>query len=227
MNMTDDDTEQFLRPSSNDNGPISGNETGKEDVKAKKARIAKKNLEKARDILKLIKENEKNHKPEPENEPDEPENEDTTENTTENTTEGSNKQRLQSYMSAGERGKLLRELRKIWQNPKNKGSEICSAASLYAELQGYKLKTSDTSEGAIMRIEFDIATAPKPANKMLEPTQVTTKETTNATTTPPETAQLEGPLDDANKKLDELADFEDVSLLDGPVTTVDDKQTNE
>ena len=195
----DDDTEQFLRPSSNDNGPSSDN----------------KDIQEAERLLDVIKSNEKPIK----------DIEEQDENI-QDTKKASINPTGRPKNLPGERGRILCQLKKIWKNKNNKASEICSAASLYADLMGYKQKTSDSlGNKEILKIIFDVARPP--ANKMIS--EITTKvcqensNITTATTTPPETAQLEGPLDDANKKLDELADFEDVSLLDGPVTTVDDK----
>lgn len=54
------------------------------------------------------------------------------------------------------KNKMLAQLHKIWGDLKtNKPSEVISAASLYAELQGWKLKTPTINDqGEVMKIEF-------------------------------------------------------------------------
>jgi len=55
-----------------------------------------------------------------------------------------------------EKETLERQLKKIWSNLKaHKATEVISAASLYAELRGWKVKKPEVNEeGEIMRIEF-------------------------------------------------------------------------
>lgn len=75
-----------------------------------------------------------------------------------------------------EKRKMLKELKKIWANEDNKkdvkGSDIVAAASLFAELQGWRIKTPiESAKNDSMTITFT-KDAPKsiakpPANKML------------------------------------------------------------
>lgn len=212
----EDDTEEFLGPLQPSNGPSSDNETETEEQKDNiRLKNKQKSMQNARDVRKLLKEYEDNNQPAGID------------------IEGNRKKHLPVHLLPGEKGKLLRELKKIWSNPKNKGSEITSAASLFAEIMGFKTKINDTSEGEIMKIIFDIAKPP--ANKMIS--EISTKETTNTTTTPAttptnnanETGQLE-PLDDANKVLDEQVD--ELELTETwmeelePTTTLDNATDN-
>jgi len=75
----------------------------------------------------------------------------------------------------GEKGRMLKELKKIWANEDNKekvkGSDIVASASLYAELMGWRLKTPlESIKGDIMSITFakdDKHITKPPANKMI------------------------------------------------------------
>ena len=58
-----------------------------------------------------------------------------------------------------EKGRLLKELKDIWSNKKNRPSDIVSAASKYAEIIGFSNELS-VSEGKIMKVEFSIAQDP-------------------------------------------------------------------
>jgi hypothetical protein len=87
--------------------------------------------------------------------------------------------RTQGKKPKGEKGKMLRELKNIWSNKVNKGSDIVSSATLYAELMGWRLKTPQESlKGDIMSISFskdDKSVSKPPSNKMLTGEQVENK----------------------------------------------------
>jgi len=55
-----------------------------------------------------------------------------------------------------EKDRLLYQLKKIWAyGKKHKAAEVIGAASLYAEIQGWKLKKPEVGEnGEILKIEF-------------------------------------------------------------------------
>lgn len=93
---------------------------------------------------------------------------------------------------------MLKQLKIVWQNPKNKVSDKVSAATLYADLMGWRVKTSTEAVGnkEVMKISFEKdekAQCIPPSNKMIthapvikdipivikvEPVEITTTTTT-------------------------------------------------
>ena len=108
--------------------------------------------------------------------------------------------------SFNEKELLERRLKAIWSKVKgNKASEVISAASLYAELKGWKLKKPDMSEnGEVLKIEFAkdesmvVKSITKPPEKKIIESAPITKEVvvepapiTTTTTTMPEQPKVE------------------------------------
>ena len=91
--------------------------------------------------------------------------------------------------------KMMKQLKRIWSNLKaNKPSEVISAASLYAELQGWKLKKPETTEGGeIMRVEFSKDVKQPPKNKMVSSVEVTKEVIPEITTTTTQNTPISTP----------------------------------
>jgi hypothetical protein len=95
--------------------------------------------------------------------------------------------RTQGKKPKGEKGRMLRELKGIWSNKDNKGSDVVASASLYAELMGWRIKTTnETTKQENIQVTFT-KDAPKsiakpPSNKMIAnaPTNKTNPPATTA-----------------------------------------------
>lgn len=94
---------------------------------------------------------------------------------------------------ADQKTKMLREFKRIWQDNKKKVSDRVSAAQLYADLMGWRLKKDSEMLGDknVMNIQFKRAMKEikePPEDKMIEPKSVETKiivvSDTTTTTTP-------------------------------------------
>jgi hypothetical protein len=97
---------------------------------------------------------------------------------------------------------LEKRLRRIWIKLGNPPAAVISAASLYAELKGWKLKKPEISEnGEVMKIEFaddKVKSIEKnlvkpPKNKMMEVIPVTKIEVVTETSTTTTPAPIQGP----------------------------------
>ena len=54
-----------------------------------------------------------------------------------------------------EKTRILRRLKKIWQNEENKTPEIVQAAQLYADLLGWRKEPQDTTVKEVMKVIFE------------------------------------------------------------------------